>query len=81
MGHRSPSHQWDVHRHNWFLLILVWARGTGINLKVLHEHLLLHRQAREARAWVEDRAHRPGLQWHRGMSTPLQHRLRLQINL
>ena len=35
MGHRSPSHQWDVYRHSWVLLIPVWARGTGISLRVL----------------------------------------------
>ena len=82
MGHRSSSHQWDVHRHNWVLLIPVWARGTGINLRVLHEHLLLHKHARKARAWVEvkDRAYRSGLQGPKGVSTPLHHRLRLQIS-
>ena len=44
MGHRSPSHQWDVHKHNWILLIPVWTRGTVISLRVLHEHLLLHKE-------------------------------------
>ena len=42
-----------------------------------HKHLLLHRQAREARLWVraEDRAHRSGYQRFRGISTPSYHLL------
>ena len=82
MGHRSPSHQGDVHKHSWVVLILVWPRGTSINLRVLHKHLLLHRQARETKAWVEveDKAYRPGLQRPRGVSTPLHHRLKFHIS-
>ena len=84
MGHRSPSHLWDMHRHSWVLLIPIWARGIGISLRVLYKHLLLYRHAREARAWVEveieDMAYRLGLQGPRGVSTPLHHMLRLQIS-
>ena len=81
MGHHSPSHQWGMHRGSLFLLTLPWAREDSISLspKVLHKHLLFHRQAKEARVWVEveDRAHRPGLQGLRGVSTPLHHKLSL----
>ena len=47
-----------------FLLTLAWARGNNISLRVWHKHLPCHKQAREARVWVEveDRAHEPGLQ-------------------
>ena len=64
MGHRNPSHQWDVHKHDMFLLTSVQVRGIDISLRVLHKHLLHHKQAREARVWVEvgDKAHRSGLQ-------------------
>ena len=43
------------------------ARGTSISLRVRHRHLPCHRQAREARLWVEveDKAHRSGLQGQR----------------
>ena len=34
-----------------FLLTLAWARGTGISLKVRHEHRVFHRQAKGARVW------------------------------
>ena len=54
MGHLSPSHQWDLHRRNMFFLTLVRARGTSVSLRVQHIHLSCHRQAREARVWVED---------------------------
>ena len=56
-------------------------KGTSISPKVLHNHLFLHRQAREARLWVEveDKAHRLGLQGLRGVSTPSYCRLRLWI--
>ena len=45
-------------------------------------HLPCHMQAKEAKVWVgvKDRAHRPGLQVPKGVSTPLHHRLRLQIS-
>ena len=64
-----------------FLLALVWARGTSICLRVRHRHLLCHRQAREAREWVEveDRAHRLELQGPMGVSTQLYHRLNQRI--
>ena len=82
MGHHSPNYRWDVHKHRLFLLIPVWAKGTGISLRVLHKHLLCHRQAKEARAWVEveGRAHKPRLQGPRGVSTLLHLRLSLQIS-
>ena len=68
--------------HSLFLLTPMQARGTNISLKVLHKHLLHHRHAREAKVWVEvgDRAHRFGLQRHKGVSTLLQNRLSLQIS-
>ena len=72
MGHHSPNHQWDMHRHSLFLLTPTWARGTDISPSVLHKHLLFRRRATWARAWVgvEPRASRPGLQGPRDMSTP-----------
>ena len=47
------------------------ARGTSVNPRVLYQRVLWHRQAREARAWVEvgDRAHRSRLQRPKGVST------------
>ena len=82
MGNHNPSQQWDVHRHSFFLLTLAWAKGTSISPKVLHKHLLLHIQAKGARACVEveDRVHRSGLQGPRGVSTPSHLRLRFQIS-
>ena len=82
MGHPSPSHQWDMHRLGLFLLTQPWARGTSISPKVLHKNLLLHKQVGWAKAWVEVRtkAHKPGLQGPRGVSTPLHLRLSLQIS-
>ena len=76
-GQRSPSHQWDRHGHNLFLLTPAWARRTDISPRVLHKHLLLYRQAREARVWVEvkDRAYGSRLQGPRGVSMPSHHRL------
>ena len=76
LGRNSHNHQWDMHRHSLFLLTPVRARGTSISPKVLHMHLLLHKQAREARVWVEveDRAHKPRLKGPRGVSTPLHHK-------
>ena len=41
MGHHSPHHQWDSHRHSSFLLTPAWAKGTGVSSKVLHKHLLI----------------------------------------
>ena len=81
-GQRSPSHQWDRREHSLFLHPLVRVRGTNISPRVLYEHLLLHRQSREAKAWVgaEDRAHRPGHQGFKDVSTLSHHRLGQQIN-
>ena len=84
MGHLSPSHQWDVHRLSLFILTSLLAKGTSTSLRVLHDPLLLHDQARWARAWVEvkveDRAHKPGLQGPKGVSTSSHLRLSLQIS-
>ena len=82
VGHHSPSHQWDAHRHRLFLLSLVWVRGNSISRRVLHKHLLQHRQAREARVWVDvgDKAHKPRLRRPRGVSTLLYHSLSQQIS-
>ena len=61
-----------------FLLTPVRARGTGIDLRVRHEHQVFHRQAKGAKVWVEveGRVYRLGLQGLRGVSMPLLHRLR-----
>ena len=66
-----------MHRRNLFLLSPAWAKGTGISPRVLHKRLLLHRQAREVRVWVEakDKAYRLGLRRPRGVSTSLYHQL------
>ena len=58
-------------------------RGTDINLKVLHKHLLFRRWATWARAWVkvEAKNSRPILQGPRGTSTLWYRRLSLQISL
>ena len=82
MGHLSPSHQWDVHRRSLFLLTPPWARRDSINHKALHKGLLLRSQARWARAGVEveAKAHKPGRQGPRGMSSPLHLMLSLQIS-
>ena len=63
MGHPSPSHQWDIHRLGLFLCTLPWARGTNSSPRVLQRPLLLHYQAKQARAWVEveNRAHKLGI--------------------
>ena len=71
-GQCSPSHQWDRCGHSLFLHSPIRVRGTSISLRVLHKHLLPHRQAKEARVWVkaEDRAYKLGHQGFRGVSTP-----------
>ena len=81
MGHHSPNCQWDMRRRSLFLFTPAWARGTSVSPKVLHKHLLFHRRAIWARAWVEveDRALRPELWRPRGVSTLRHHRLRLLI--
>ena len=63
LGHHNPNHQWDMHRHSLFLLTPSWAKGTGINPRVLQKHLLFNRRATWARAWVgvEVKTSRPGL--------------------
>ena len=83
MVHLGPSHQWDKYRHILFLLTPVWARGTGVSSRVLHKHLLFHRRATWARAWVrvEAKTSRPVLQGPRGMSTLWYRRLSLQISM
>ena len=60
-----------------FLHTLVWVRGASFSHRVLHGHLLLHKQVRGARLWAkaEDEAHRQGRQGFRGVSTPSHHRL------
>ena len=58
------------------------GQRANISFRELHGHLLLHRQARGARLWVEaeDKAHRQGRQGFRGGSTPSHHRLSQQIS-
>ena len=82
MGHLSPSHKWDVRRLSLFLPTPLWAKEASISPKALHKQLLLHNQARWARAWIEvnARAHKLGLQGPRDVSTSLHHRLSLQIS-
>ena len=65
-----------------FLHSAVQAREASLNFRELHEHLIFHKQAREARVWVEaeDEAHRHGHQGSRGVSTPSHRRLSQQIN-
>ena len=48
--------------------------------RVLHMCLLLHKQAREARVWVGDRAHEQRLQGPRDVSMLLHYRLSLLIS-
>ena len=54
-----------------FLHSAVQAREASLSFKELHGHLTFHRQAREARVWVEaeDEAHKQGRQEFRGVST------------
>ena len=82
MGYHSPSHQWDMHRSNFFLPTLPWVREGSINPRMLHKHLLFCRRATWAKAWVEvkDRALRLGLEGPRGVSMPSHLRLSLQIS-
>ena len=49
-----------------------WAKRASISPKALHIPLLLHNQARWAKAWVEveARAHKPRLQGPKGVSMP-----------
>ena len=66
-----------------FHLTLAWTRGTSISLRVWNRHLLLHRQAREARVWVkvEARSSKSILQGPKDMSTMWHYRLTLLISL
>ena len=59
-----------------------WARGASISPKALHRPLILHDQARWAKAWVEveARAYKPGLQGPKGVSTQSHLRPSLQIS-
>ena len=65
-----------------FLHSVVQAREVSLSFRELHGHLTFHRQAREARVWVEaeDEAHRQGHQGSRGVSTPSHRRLSQQIS-
>ena len=42
MGHHSPNHHWDMHKHDLFLFTTTWARGTDISHRVLQKHLLFN---------------------------------------
>ena len=68
--------------YNTFLHITVQARGASLSFKELCGHPTFHKQAREARVWVEveDEAHRQGHQGSRGVSTPSHRRLSQQIS-
>ena len=50
--------------YSTFLHSTVQARGASLSFRELHGHLTFHRQAREARVWVEaeDETHRQGHQ-------------------
>ena len=65
-----------------FLHSAVQAREANLSFRELHGHLTFHRQAREARVWVEgeDETHRQGNQGSRGVSTPSHRRLSQQIS-
>ena len=71
-GQRSPSQRWNKRGYSIFLHTLVWDRGASFGPRVLHGHLPLHRQAKEARLWAEaeDEAHRQG-RW--GLRACLRH--------
>ena len=72
----------DRRGYSMFLHSPVQARGPSFSFRELHEHLPFHRQAREARVWVEaeDEAHMQGHQGFRGVSTPSHRRLSQQIS-
>ena len=65
-----------------FLHNTVHVRGATLSFRELHGHLTFHRQAREARVWVEaeDEAQRQGHQRFRGVSTPSHCRLSQRIS-
>ena len=60
-----------------FLHSTVQAREASFSFRELHGHLTFHRQAREAKVWVEaeDEAHRQGHQGFRDMSTSSHRRV------
>ena len=68
--------------YSTFLHSTVQARGASHGFRELHGHLPFHRQAREARVWVEaeDEAHRQGRQEFMDVSTPSHRRLSQQIS-
>ena len=57
-----------------------WAKKESISHRALQRALLLRSLARWAKAGVEAKAHKLGLQEPKGVSTPLHRRLRLQIS-
>ena len=65
-----------------FLHSTVQAREAILSFRELHGHPIYHRQAPEARVWVEaeDEAHRQGHQGFRVVSTPSHRRLSPQIS-
>ena len=65
-----------------FLHSTVQAREASLSFRELHGHITFHRQAREARVWVEaeDEAHRQGHQGSRGVSMPSHCRPSQQIS-
>ena len=83
MRHLGSDRQWGIHRHSLFLFTPSWAERTSISPRVWRRHRLFHRQAKEAKAWVEvgNRAHRSGLRGPRGVPTPWYRRLGLQISM
>ena len=82
LGRRSPSYQWDRYRHSLFLHTLVWVKGTSLSRRVVYKDFRQHRQVRGVGLWVEvrNRAHKPGIRGPRGVSTPLYHKLSMQIS-
>ena len=74
---------WDKHEYSSFLLTPAWARGTDISPRVLYKHLLLHRWATWAKAWVgvEAKISKPRHHGHKGVSMFWYRRLTLQISM
>ena len=68
--------------YSLFLHTPVWVKGISFSCRVLYKNLRQHRQVRGAGLWIEvrDRAYRPGLWGPRGVSTPLYHKLGVQIS-
>ena len=82
MGHPVPVISGTCTNSVFSSLPPLWAKEDSTSPRVLHKNLLLHSQARWARAWVEveARAHKLGLQGPKGMSKALHLRPSLQIN-